>query len=189
MLGKGLNVYKHLHLSSKMGMVARSLGKEMGNNDSHFIFPVVMHVCEDWTIKKAEHWRMDAFKFCCWRKLLRVPWNSKETQPVNPKGNQLWIFIGSTDAEAEAPVLWSPDVKSQLIGKDPDAGKDWKWEEKETTEDKMVGWHHWLKGHEFKQTPGDSEGPGGLACCSPWGRKESDVTQWLNNSNNSHFGS
>jgi len=99
----------------------------------------------------------------------------KEIKPVNPKGNQSWMFIGRTDAEAEAPILWSLDVKSRLIGKDLDAGKDWR--QKGTTEDEMVGWHHWLNGLQFEQTPEDSEGQGSLACCSPWGRKESDTTE------------
>ena len=88
-----------------------------------------------------------------------------------PKGNQPWIFIGRTDAEAEVPILWPPDAKRQLIGKDPDAGKDWRQEEKGTTEDKMVGWHHWFKGHEFEQTPGDGEGQGRLVRCSIWGHR------------------
>ena len=105
---------------------------------------------------------------------------SKETQPVHPKGNQSWIFIGRTDAEAETPVLWPPDEKSWLIGKDSDAGKDWRWEEKGTTEDEMVGWHHQLDGHEFEQTLGVDDGQGGLACCSPWGHKGSDMTERLN---------
>ena len=104
----------------------------------------------------------------------------KEVKPVHPKGNQSWIFIGRTDAEAEAPILWPPDVKSRLIRKDADAGKDWRQEEKGATEDEMVGWHHWLNGHEFEQTLGDGEGQGSLVCCSPWGRKESDMTEWLN---------
>ena len=91
-------------------------------------------------------------------------------KPVNPKGNQPWILIGRTDDEAEAPTLWPPDVKSWLTGKDPDAGKDW-GEEKGRTEDEMVGWHHQLDGHEFEQTPGDSEVKGNLACCSPWGHR------------------
>ena len=95
------------------------------------------------------------------------------------KGNQSWIFIGRTDAEAEAPILWPPDVKNWLLGKDPDAGKDWR-QEKGTTEDGMVGWYHWLDGHEFEQAPGDGEGQGGLVCCSPWGCKESDMTELLN---------
>ena len=99
-------------------------------------------------------------------------------KPVNPKGNQLWIFTGRIDDEAEAPTLWPPDAKSQLIGKDPDAGKDWGQEEKRATEDDVLGWHHRFNGHEFEQTPGNSEEQGSLACCSPWGGKESDMTEW-----------
>ena len=95
-------------------------------------------------------------------------------------GNQPWIVNGRTDAEAEAPILWPPEVKSQLIGKDPDAGKDWRQEEKGTTEDKEVGWHHWLDGHEFEQALGFGDGQGSLACCSPWSHKESDTTEQLN---------
>ena len=95
----------------------------------------------------------------------------------NPKGNQSWILIGGTDDEAEAPILWPPDEQSLLIGKDPDAGNDWKWEEKGMTEDEMVGWHHWLDGYEAEQAPGDGEGQGSLACCSPCGHKESDRTK------------
>ena len=101
-------------------------------------------------------------------------------KPVNPKGNQPWIFIGRTDAEAETLILWSPDVKSWLIGKDSDAGKDW-GQDKRVTEDEMVGWHHQFNGHEFEQTLGDSEGQGSLACFSPWGCKETDTTERLNN--------
>ena len=107
----------------------------------------------------------------------------KRIKPVNPKGNQLWIFIGRTDAEAEAPILWPPDGKSQFIRKEPDAGKDWRQEEKGTTEDELVGWHHWLNGHEFAQTPGAGEGQGSLACCSPWGREESNTAWWLSDNN------
>ena len=113
-------------------------------------------------------------------KTLESPFDSKEIKLVNPKGIQPWIFIGRTDAEAEAPVLWSPDEKSWLIRKNPDAGKDWGQEEKGTTKDEMVGWHHLLNGHEFEQTPGDGDGQGSLVCCSPWGRKELDMTEWLN---------
>ena len=103
--------------------------------------------------------------------------DSKEIKSVNPKGNQPWIFIGRTDAEAEASILWPPDVMSQLIGKDPDAGKDWGQEEKRAAQDEMFGWYHWLTGHgEFEQTPGDSEGQGILESCSPQGRKELDRT-------------
>ena len=106
----------------------------------------------------------------------------KEIKPVNPKGNQPWIFIGRTDAEAETPILRPPEGKSQLTGKDSDPGKDWRQENYEATEDEMVGWHHWLNGHEFEQTPGDSKGQGSLVCCSPWSCKELDMTS-LNKNN------
>ena len=104
----------------------------------------------------------------------------KEIKPVYPKGNQSWIFIGRTDAEAETPILWAPDVKNWLIGKDPDAGKDWRKEVKGTTEDEMVGWHHWLNGHEFEQAQGVGDGQGSLVCCIPWVHKESNTTEQLN---------
>ena len=110
-------------------------------------------------------------------KTLKSPLGSKEIKLANSKENQARIFIGRTDTEAEAPILWSPDMKSWLIGKDPDAGKDWGQEEKGATEDEMVGWHHWLNGHEFEQALGVDDGQGGLACCSPWGRKELDTTE------------
>ena len=114
------------------------------------VFPVGMYGCESWTIKKALHRRIDAFKLWCWRRLSRVPWiDYKEIQQVHPKGDQSWVFIGRTGVEAETPVLWPPDAKSWLIWKDPDAGKDWGHEEKGMTEDEMIGWHHWLNGHEF----------------------------------------
>ena len=122
---------------------------------------------------------------CFWtavlEKTLKSPLDCKEIQPVHPKGNQSWIFIGRTDAEAETPILWLPDVKSWLNGKDPDAGKDCRQEEKGMTKDEMVGWHHQLNGHEFEQAPGVGDRQGGLACCSPWGRKESDTTEpnWI----------
>ena len=109
-------------------------------------------------------------------------WKSLELQgepPVHPKENQSWIFIGNTDAETEAPIFWPPDVKNWLIWKDPDAGKDW-GQEKWVTEDEMLGWHYWLNGDKFEQTPGDGEGQGSLACCSPWGHKELDTTERLN---------
>ena len=135
-----------------------------------------------WVLERKEGWAPN--NWCFWtvvlKKTLQSPLNSKEIKPVNPKGNQSWIFIGKTYAEAEAPVLWLPHEKSQFIGKDPD-GKDWRQEEKGMTEDKMVGWHHRLNGHEFEQTQGDDEGQGGLVCCSPWGCKELDVTERLNN--------
>ena len=134
------------------------------------------------TVFSSSHvqmWEMDykesrALKnWCFWtvglEKTLESPLDSKEIKPVNLRGNQPWIFIGRTDAEAEALIMWPPDVKSWLIGKDPDAGKDWRQKEKGMTEDEMVGWHHQRDGHEFQQTPGDSDGQGSLACCSQWG--------------------
>ena len=107
--------------------------------------------------------------------------DNRELKSVNPEGTQPWIFIGKTDVEAEALILGPPDSKSWLIGKDPDAGKDWGQEEKRTIENEMVRWHHRLNGYEFEQTPGDSEGQGGLVCCGPCGHKELDTTEWLNN--------
>ena len=105
---------------------------------------------------------------------------SKEIQPVHSKGDQSWVFFGRTDAKAETPILWPPHAKSWLIGKDPDAERDWGQEEKGATEDEMAGWHHQLHGHEFEWTPGVSDGQGGLACCNSWAHKESDMTEWLN---------
>ena len=116
-------------------------------------------------------------------KTLEGPLDYKETKSVNPKGNQPWILIGRTDAEAETPIIWPPDAKSQLIRKDPNAGKDWRWEEKGTTEDEVVKWHHWLNGQEFEQTPGETEGQGSPVCFSPWSCKEWDTTEPLNNNN------
>ena len=126
------------------------------------VFPVVMYGCESWTIKKPERWRIDAFELWCWRRL-EIPWDCNEIQPVHPEGDQSWVFIGRNDVEAETPILWPPDVKSWLIGKDPDAGKDWRWEEKGTTEDEMFWWHHQLSEHKFEQALIDSEGQGSLA--------------------------
>ena len=142
-------------------------------------FSVVMYGCTSWTIKKAECQRIDAFELWWWReKTLVSPLDCKEIKQVNPKGNQSWVFIGSPDAEAEAPILCLPDAKNWLTGKDPDAGQDWKQEEKRITEDEMVGWHHQLKGHEFEQALGVGDGQGSLVCCSSWGCKESDMTEW-----------
>ena len=143
------------------------------------VFPVVMYGCESWTVKKAE-WRIDVFELWCWRRLLRVPMDCKEIQPVHSKGDQPWVFFGRNDAEAETPILWPPHAKNWLIGKDSDAGRDWGQEEKGTTEDEMAGWHHQLNGHESEWTPGDGDGQGGLACCDSWGHKESDTTERLN---------
>ena len=110
------------------------------------VFPLAMNGCESWTIKKAEHWRTDAFELRCWRKLLRVPWTARRSNQSILKS---WVFIGRTDAEAETPIFWPPDAKNWLVGKDPDAGKDWGQEEKGPTDDEMVGRHHRLNGHEF----------------------------------------
>ena len=115
------------------------------------VFPVVMYGCKSWTVKKAEHWKIYAFELWCWRVgTLESPLDCKEIQPAHPKGDQSWVFIGRTDSEAETPILWPPHAKSWLIGKDPDAGRDWGQEEKRTTEDEMAGWHHRLNGHEFE---------------------------------------
>ena len=142
------------------------------------VFPVVTYGCESWSIKKTERRRINAFKLWCWRRLLRVPWASRRSNQSVLK--KISLFIGRTDAEAEAPILWPPDAKSWLIRKDPVAGKDWRQEEKGTTEDEMVGWHHQLYEHEFEQGLGDG-GQGNLVHCSPWGCKESDMTEWLKN--------
>ena len=135
-----------------------------------------MYGCENWTIKKAEHW-----KWCFWTVVLEKtrnsPWDSKEPKPVHPKGNQSWIFTGRADAEA--PILWPPDAKNGLTGKDPGAGQDWRQEEKGTTENEVVEWHHRLDGHEFEQALGVGEGQGSLVCCSPGGCEELDMTERL----------
>ena len=141
------------------------------------VFPVVMYGYESWTIKNAECWRIDAFKLWCWRRLLRVLWTAKRSNQSILR-NQPWILIGRIDAEADAPILWPPDVKNRLIGKDCDAGKDWGQEEKGATEDEMIGWYHQLIEHEFEQIQENSEGQGRLVCCSPWGQKELDTTEY-----------
>ena len=132
-----------------------------------------------WELDYIENWVLK--NWCFWivvlEKTLESPLDCKEIQPVYPKGDQPWVFIGRTDAEAETPVLWPPDAKSWLIWKDPDAGKDWGQEEKVMTGDEMVGWHHQLNGHGFGWTRGVGDGQGGLACCSSWGRKESNTTE------------
>ena len=138
-----------------------------------------MYGYESWTIKKAEWRKIYAFELWCWRRLLRVPWTARRSNQSILKELSPGCSL-RTDAEAETPILWPPDVKSWLFWKDPDAGKDWGQEEKETTEDEMVGWHHRLDGHEFEWTPGVGDGQGGLECCDSWGSKESDTTEWLN---------
>ena len=143
------------------------------------VFPVS---CMDVRVGLKESWELK--NRCFWtvvlEKTLQSPMNCKEIQPVHPKGDHSWIFTGRTDAEAETAILWPPDVKNWLIWKDPDTGKGWGQEEKGTTEDEMVGWHHWLNGHGFGWTLGVGDGQGGLVCCGSWGHKESDTTERLN---------
>ena len=134
-----------------------------------------------WELHYKESWAQK--NWCFWtvvlEKTLESPLDCKEIQPVHSERDQSWIFIGRTDAEAEAPILWSPDGKNWLSGKDPDAGKGWRQEEKGMIEDEMVRWHHWLDRYESEQAPGVDDRQRSLVCCSPWGRKESDTTEWL----------
>ena len=140
-----------------------------------------------WELDCEESWAPK--NWCFWtavlEKTLESPLDCEEMQAVHPKGNQSWIFIGRTDAEAETPILWLPDAKNWLIWKDPDAGKDWRQEEKEVTEDEIVGWHHQLVDMSLSKFPGVGDGQGSLECCSPWGREELDTTEWLNWTENS----
>ena len=135
-----------------------------------------------WELDYKESWAPK--NRCFWtvvlEKILESPLDCKEIHPVHSKGDQTWVFFGRTDAKADTPILWPLHVKSWLIGKDSDAGRDWGQEEKGTTEDEMAGWHHRLNGREFEWTPGVGDRQGGLACCNSWGRKESDTTEWLN---------
>ena len=135
-----------------------------------------------WELDCEEGWALK--NWCFWtvvlEKTLQSPLACKEIQPVHSKGDQSWLFLGRTDAKAETPVLWPPHAKSWLIRKDSDAGRDWGQEEKGTTEDEMAGWHHRLDGHEFEWTLGVGDGQGSLTCCNSWGRKELDMTEWLN---------
>ena len=143
------------------------------------VFPVVMYGCESWTVKKAEHWRIDAFELWCWRRLLRVPWTAR-------RSNQSILKETSPGCSLERLML---RLKLQYFGhlmrrvdslEKTDAGRGWGQEEKGMTEDETAGWHHWLDGHEFEWTPGVGDGQGGLACCDSWGCKESDTTEQLN---------
>ena len=164
--------------------------KAMNNLDSilksrDITLPTKIHLVKAmgmWELDYKESWVPK--NWCFWtvmlEKTLESPLDRKEIKPVNPKGNQSWIFIGRTDAEAVTSTLWPPDAKNWLTGKDPDARKDWRQEEKGTTEDEMVGWHHQLDVHEFEQAPGVGNGQGILECCSPRGHKEWDTTERLN---------
>ena len=182
-----------VHGVLKTGVVLWFLSPAMTNLDSilknrDITLPTKVYRVKLWSFQShVWMWELDCkegwapknwcFQIVVLEKTVESPLDSKKIKPVNPKGNQLWIFIGKTDAAA--PIVWPPDEKSQIIGKDPDPGKDWGPEKKGMTEDEMVGWHHQLNGQEFEQTSGDGEGQGSLACCSPWGCKESDTTEWL----------
>ena len=164
------SIKKQRHCFSNKGPCSQSYGF----SSSH-VWMWELDYKENWVQKNGCFWTVVL------EKTLESPLDCKEIKPVHPKGNQLWIFIGRTDVEDETPILWPPDAsKNWLLGKDPDAGKDWRQEEKGTTENEMVGGHHRLHGHEFEQTLGVSDGRGSLACCSPWGLKESDTTEQLN---------
>ena len=179
-------IRKHLLLGRKAMTKLDSILKSRDINSptkvhivKAMVFPVVMYGCESWTIKKAKHWRIDAFELWCWRRLLRVPGTARKSN---------WSILKEINTEYSLEGLMLKQ-KFQYFGHlmqraNPDAGKDWRPEEKGTTEDKMVGWHHQLNGPEFEQAPGDGQGQGSLACCSPWGYKESDMTEWLNNNKN-----
>ena len=146
--------------------------------DKAMVFPVVMYGCESWTMKKAEHRRIDAFELWCWRRLLRVPWTARRSNQSIPKETSPEYSLEGLRRLKLKLQCWPPDLKSWLIGKDPDAGKGWRREEKGMTEDEMVGCHHWLNEHGFEWALGVDDGQEGLACYSPWGHKE---WTWLSN--------
>ena len=144
------------------------------------VFPVVMYGCESWTLKKAEHQRIDAFELWCWRRLLRVLWTARRSnqsiiKEISPEYSLEGLML-KLKLQYFGHLMWRADS----LGKDPAAGKDWMQEEKGMTEDETVGWHHWFNGHEFEQSPGVGDGQGSLVCCCPWGLKESDMTEQLN---------
>ena len=139
-----------------------------------------MYGIESWTTKKAERWRIEAFELWSWRRLLRVPWTARRSNQSILKEISPECSLEGLTLELKLPILWLPDVKNWPIGKDPEARKDWRQEEKGMTEDEMAGWHHQLDGGEFEWTPGVGDGQGGLACCNSWGHKELDTTERLN---------
>ena len=147
------------------------------------IFPVVMYACKSWTIKKTEHWRIDVFELWCWRRLLRVPGVARSNQWILKEINPEYSLEGLM-LKLKLHYLGHLMRRTDSLKKSPDAGKDWRQEEKGMAEDEIAGWHHWLNGHEFEQAPGDGEGQGRLASCNPWGHKELDTTEQLNNNNN-----
>ena len=144
------------------------------------VFPIVTYGCESWTIKKAECWRTDVFELWCWRRLLRAPSTAKRSNQSTLKEISPEYSLEQLMLKLKLQYFGHQIQRTDSLGKDSDAGKDQRQEEKGTTEDEMVGWHHLLNGHEFEQAPGVGEGQGSLACCSPWGCKESDMTEWLN---------
>ena len=157
------------------------LKSKLKSNVISKVFPVVMYGSESWTIKKAERQRIDAFELWCWRRLLGVPWTARRSnqsilKEINPEYSLEGLML-----KLKLQYFGPPMRRANSFGKDSDAGKDWRQEEKGMTEDKMVGWHHWLNGHKFEQVLGDGEGQGSLVYCNPWGLKESDTTEWLNN--------
>ena len=159
------HIKKHRHHFVIKGLSSQSYGFSSSN-----VWMWELNHKEGWAPK---NW---CFQTVVLEKTLESPLDCKKIKPVNPKGNQPWIFTGRTDIEAKAPILWPPDAKSQFTGKDPDARKDWRQKDKGVTENEMVGWYYWLCGHEFQQTPGDSEGQGGLLCCSSWVHQELGTT-------------
>ena len=143
------------------------------------VFPVVMYGCKSWTIKKAEHQRIDAFELWCWRRLVEVPWPARRShqsilKEISPEYTLEGLML-KLKLQYLGHLMWRTDSLEKT-----DCGKDWRWEEKGMTEDEMVGWRHWLDGHEFEQALGDGDGQGSLACCNSWGHKELDTTEWLN---------
>ena len=170
------HIQKQRHHSADRGPYSQSYGFSSGHGWM-------------WELDHTEGWAPKnwCFQTVLLEKTFKSPLDGKEIKSVNPKGNQPCIFIGRTDAEAEAPILWLPDSKSQLIGKDSDAGTDWGQEEKQAIKDEMVGWHHWLNGLESEHTPGNSKGQGSLAYCSSWDHKELDTTERLNNKNKMYY--
>ena len=164
-----LDIQKQRHYFANKGPSSQGYGFSSG-----FVWMWELDCQESWAPKNWCFWTVVL------EKTLESPLDCKEVQPVHLKGDQFWVFIGRTDVEAETPILWLPHVKSWLIGKDPDAGRDWGQEEKGTTEHEMAEWHHRLDGREFEWTPGVGGGQGGLVCCNSWGRKESNTTERLN---------
>ena len=144
------------------------------------VFPVVMYGCESWAMKKAERWRIDAFELWCWRRLLRVPWTARRSNQSILKEISPKYSLEGLKLKLRLQSFGHLMRRADSLEKDLDSGKDWRWEEKGTTEEEMVGWHHQLNDHEIEQAPGVGDGQGSLVCCSPWGCKESDTTEQLN---------